>query len=181
MGASHHHFQIPDAIYRGDFRHKSALKGGHTEYFYQSRDSLFGPLHPAEGELAQNLSRELLEEIRQIPNGEHTNVVCPLAIGNHIDHQLTRQAVEHLEIPLLYYADFPYAMENLNELDLLRASGWRSTSFKISQDALGAWCESIAAHKSQLSTFWAEQDEMCSQVESYLGLMGGAILWQPPA
>lgn len=181
LGASHRHFPIPDAIYRGEFNLKSNLEGGDKEYFYQDRDSLFGPLNPAEVVLLENLSKEMLDEIKQIPDSENTQFVCPLALGDHVDHQLTRKAVEQLDIPLLYYADFPYVMEDLSSLDALRASGWRWTSFEISQEALGAWSAAIAEHKSQLSTFWSDLDEMHSALESYLISMDGAILWQPPA
>ena len=180
LNASHRHFPIPDAIYRGDFQPKSTFEGGETEYFYQERDSLFGPLNPAEGKLVKSLSQELLKEIKRVPDSVNTNIVCPLALGNHVDHQLTRQAVERLDIPLLYYADFPYVLDGLDNLDGLRAAGWRSTSFEINQDALGAWVAAIAEYKSQLSTFWSDLDEMRCAVDSYRILMGGAIIWQPP-
>jgi hypothetical protein len=39
-------------------------------------------------------------------------LVCPLTLGNHVDHQLVRQAAERIGRPLCYYADLPYGLKN---------------------------------------------------------------------
>ncbi|MCZ7552073.1 MAG: hypothetical protein M5U05_05720 [Anaerolineales bacterium] len=64
---------------------------------------MFGPIHPLEAGLVKRLSQKLS---RAIP--AEAQVVCPLAIGGHVDHRLTRAAAEAARQALLYYLDFPY-------------------------------------------------------------------------
>lgn len=35
-------------------------------------------------------------------------LMCPLSIGEHVDHKILRQACERLIYPIIYYTDFPY-------------------------------------------------------------------------
>lgn len=70
---------LPDAIYRGDR--------------YLDDGALYGPLHREEAALAEHLADELvsLPEWR-----EDAQVFVPLAVGDHVDHQLVFAAGRHL-------------------------------------------------------------------------------------
>ena len=102
------------------------------------------------------------------------NIVCPLTLGNHVDHRLTRSAAERLGIPLWFYADYPYLLE----ADHLKAlEKFHSMTMIISPEGLRAWQESIAAHGSQISTFWQNLEEMRAAIQAYSQRMGGVKLF----
>lgn len=168
LSADHRHFDLPDCIYR--FTEEAP---GRRAYPYQTREALFGPLHPSETHLVDRLAGEL---DRTVPAG--TQLVCPIGLGNHVDHQLTRIAAERLGSSLLYYADFPYTRAGESQLRRLAESGWTSRSQPVSPSGLAAWQASIAAYRSQISTFWADEDEMKIEVLRYAQTSGGVRLWK---
>jgi LmbE family N-acetylglucosaminyl deacetylase len=128
LGSKAVHLPIPDCIYR---REK-----GTGNYLYDSEESLFAELHPSEDELVHSLSR-ILETAVPADGAGDVNLVCPLALGGHVDHQLTRAAAGHVHCspPVCttwYYADFPYVLEDSTLLAELPELGWRSHVFPIS-------------------------------------------------
>jgi LmbE family N-acetylglucosaminyl deacetylase len=164
MRAAYRHFSIPDCIYRGS-----------SEAFYNSEEALFGPIHPDEASLIQHLSGEIR---RLIPL--QAEVVCPLAIGGHVDHQLTRATAETLGRRLWYYADVPYVLDHMEILTELEREGWLFKRFPVSEAGLCAWEAAIAAHGSQISTFWKDTEQMRAAIEAYSISQGGIRLWQSP-
>ncbi len=168
LGASAHHFSIPDCIYR-----RADAADDHSEYLYASEEALFSTLHPAEAHLVQSLSQELA---KALPS--QAEVVCPLAIGGHVDHRLTRVAAENLNRPLWYYADYPYVTNCAGELDFLRQAGWQAITHSISPLAIHAWARSVAAHASQISTFWSDLTAMQVDLQAYGAQFGGILLWR---
>lgn len=50
------------------------------------------------------------------------------------------------------------------------------TRFPISQPALAAWQNAVAAHQSQISSFWGDLDEMRGALETYSQWMEGVKL-----
>jgi LmbE family N-acetylglucosaminyl deacetylase len=167
LGATWRYFTIPDCIYRRDL-----LTG---EFMYSSEGSLNGPLQPSD---TLNIT-SLQEEIKNF-NLMDTVLVSPLGLGNHVDHQLTRLAVEGLEYIACYYADYPYVLRCKEKLEELQQAGWVSQVFPISQAGLVAWQDSIAAHASQISTFWEGEREMRLAVRDYLEENKGIRLWRKP-
>ena len=168
MGAAALHFTIPDAIYRTS----SAQPGRHL---YDADDTLFGSLHPDEALLVEQLAGELAQ---RLPPG--ARLVCPLALGSHVDHQLTRRAAERLGVRLWFYADYPYVLKHAPSLKDLWRQGWRGRSYPVSEAALQAWQAAVAAHASQISSFWGSLDEMRTAIRSYSEESGGVRLWFPP-
>jgi LmbE family N-acetylglucosaminyl deacetylase len=71
------------------------------------------PIHPDERALPLQLAEEirgLLEE--ESPGQAETVLVAPLAVGNHVDHQLLHAAARALEAAgwtVLWYEDYPYS------------------------------------------------------------------------
>ncbi len=87
-----------DAIYRGDQ--------------YLSDDALFGPVQPDDQPLIDQLVADLLALPEFVADADATFYV-PLAIGNHVDHQIVFVAGQLLAargLRVLAYEDFPYAM-----------------------------------------------------------------------
>jgi len=162
LGANFVHFDIPDCIYR-----RSPKTGKHL---YASEESLWTPVHPDEEGLIIELAEQMQTRI-----SEGTNVVCPLTLGHHVDHRLTRAAAERLGTPLRFYADYPYLLE-ANHLKILE--NLDSTVIPISPGGLLAWQEAIAAYKSQISTFWNNLAEMQEAIRAYTWKMGGVKLYR---
>jgi LmbE family N-acetylglucosaminyl deacetylase len=172
MNASYRHFDIPDCIYRP--RQKN------IPHYYTSGDDIFGSVHPAE---KRNLVRRLTRIFsEQIP--PDAQVVCPLSLGNHVDHQITRRAAEqaakYLDQALLFYADYPYAAQQAEQIIRYQQMRWECVRFDISEEGLEAWFASIAAHRSQISTFWAKDNQMQADIRAYSQLQKGLCLWSPP-
>lgn len=161
LGADYLHFDLPDCIYR-----RSPITGQHL---YASEEDLWLPVHSDE----EPLIAQIADQIRtKLP--PQANLVCPLTLGNHIDHRLTRAAAERLGIPLWFYADYPYVLQSEN---FSRLENLPSTVIPISPAGLLAWQEAVAAHHSQISTFWQNLSEMHASIQAYKQQMGGAQLF----
>jgi LmbE family N-acetylglucosaminyl deacetylase len=179
MGAGYRHFPLPDCIYR--LGPPETPQAG--QHLYDSEESLWLPVHPAEAGLTEWLSRELAS---LLPS--ESRVVCPLTLGGHVDHRLTRQAAESLGRRLWFYADYPYALSDQGELAKLERAGWETHLNPVSEAGLQAWVRSVAAHQSQVSTFWHQdaarripaEDAMRAAITTYCQAMGGVKVWQPP-
>jgi LmbE family N-acetylglucosaminyl deacetylase len=180
IGATYQHFDLPDCVYRGARQPSNELEGeqeidtpGERGFFYTSHQSLFGSIHPEEMGLAEQLSQALMELLPR-----DTELVCPLALGNHVDHQLTRTAVENLGRQTWYYADYPYVTDHLEQIEALERSGWRSQLFPVSEEGMEAWKEAVAAHRSQISSFWSGLEAMEKELDDFREFFGGVALWQ---
>lgn len=164
LGANTNHFSFLDAIYR-----KSALDGSPL---YPSVVELCGELRSEDFELAEELRDELSKSLPQ--DGE---LVCPLAIGGHVDHQLVKHAVHGLKRRTWYYADFPYVLQQQDPYKDF-TQGMRARVFPVSEAGLKVWGEAVAEHQSQISTFWAGINEMKSAIQGYWSKEQGVKLWR---
>ncbi len=165
LGAVPRHFPIPDCIYRRSPRDGAAL--------YASEEAIFGPIHPDEATLLEQLADDLEQDL-----APGTSLVCPLALGGHVDHRLVRAALEKTGRKLWYYADYPYVLKTGISSDFLVQPGCEAKLFPISAAALTAWVGSIAAHGSQISTFWPDLASMQAAIAGYCAAQGGLRLWR---
>ena len=164
LGAKARYFDIPDCIYRRD--------PGSGVHLYASEEALFGELHPVEEPLVAQLSEVLA---REIPEG--AQVVAPLAVGGHVDHRLVQAATERLDVSVWFYADYPY-IEYAGQAEWARLAQREYVDLAVSEAGLQAWMGSIAAHASQVSTFWPNQEEMRAAIGAYCGRVGGVRLFK---
>lgn len=186
LGVAYRHFDWPDCIYRINPETDQPLIGGEEDLFNAC---------PEEG-VVHDLS-ELLK--RAVPKG--ATLVCPVALGTHVDHLLTRFAAERTNLPAYYYADYPYILrstefseqvEQATQVKLLKKiilpaeaengqeklSGprWIRLPTALSEEALQAWQSSITAYRSQISTFWNGIPEMELAIRNYWAGGGGRLL-----
>lgn len=168
LGASYRYFSIPDCIYRHD------PETG--DFLYASEAALNGALQPGDIQVIYNLQAELSQSLPL-----KAILVCPLGLGNHVDHQLTRRVAEGLKRDLWYYSDFPYVLQNNLYLEQMGGVGWICQIFPISQAGLTAWMDSISAYASQISTFWENDHAMQQAVTDYVNSNGGVRLWRKSA
>lgn len=179
LSAACRHLPVPDCIYRRaglDYWSpgQPAPAGFDAQAFlYPDLDAVFGALHPQEEGLVRRLAQALEEMLP--PAAE---LVCPLTLGGHVDHRMTRLAAERLGRNLWYYADYPYVLQNGAQLAGLEANGWQKQQFSLSPAALQAWIQAVAAHQSQISTFWPDLAAMQAAITAYHDLSGGAVLWK---
>jgi LmbE family N-acetylglucosaminyl deacetylase len=159
------HHRLLDCIYRVE-----PLTG---ETLYASEEAIFGDVQPADPALADLQVAPLLPE--------KATLYLPLAIGNHVDHQVVRSAVEKWEIPrhqLRYYEDYPYvAYPGALEATLGDPSRWEAIPHALSEKTLAAKIRAAAEHISQLSTFWESEAAMSAAVREQAQRSGGERLW----
>ncbi|HSM58758.1 MAG TPA: PIG-L family deacetylase [Candidatus Sulfomarinibacteraceae bacterium] len=167
LGAEVQHWTLPDAIYR--------LHPQTEEPLYTSNEDIFGPLHPAE----QSLVQELAEMMARLPRAGA--IVAPLAVGNHVDHQLVRRAAdEAFGQDLLYYEDYPYVQRHPQSLQKQLAPGddWQPQVISLSEEAIRARLGACLQYQSQLSTLFNDAQNMEAQVRDYVAQVGGERLWR---
>jgi LmbE family N-acetylglucosaminyl deacetylase len=164
LGAEARHFGILDCIYRRD-----KLSGIHL---YDSEDALFGELHPLEEPLVAQLGEVLADEIPP-----EAQVAAPLAVGGHVDHRLVQQAALRLDLPIWHYADYPY-IEFAGQAEWVHLARREHVDLEVSNPGLEAWIGGIAAHTSQVSTFWSDLEAMAQAITNYHGRVGGVRLFK---
>lgn len=166
LGAGFQHWTLPDCIYR---RHPQS-----GEPLYTSDEAIFGWVDPAEAALVQ----EIAEYLRGLPPAGR--IVTPLTLGNHVDHQITRQAAElAFGRKLYYYEDYPYVQrrpEALAEL-LGNDESWRSEEILLDPAALQARIAAVAAYQSQLPTLFGDAAQMEQRLAAQVQATGGERLW----
>ena len=100
VGAIVQHLPIPDGIYR-------RTQTGTLIY----PETIFTEPNPRDASLAEQVSEQFSDRLTQ-----YDTLVCPLAVGGHVDHRITRMAAEMLKRPLWYYADIPYRLKHPESL-----------------------------------------------------------------
>ena len=161
VGATVQPLSIVDAIYR---------RSDTGSLFYP--EDVFVEPNPKETRLAAEMLQQFGAQLNQ-----YDTLVCPLAVGGHVDHRITRIAAEMLNRPLWYYADIPYT---LNYPDTLAPAidSMTSKTFFISAKGLHAWQDSIAAHASQISSLFTDEQGMRQSIKEYAQGNGGLPLWE---
>lgn len=166
VGADYLHWDLVDCIYR---RHPATGK-----VLYHSEADIFGKLHPAEAPLVNAVAKRMAN----LPS--YDRVVIPLAVGNHVDHQLTRQAAEQQFDPaeVVYYEEYPYAQKKGALAEALNQNmSWQSEVIPLTAAALDTKLEAILCYRSQISTFFDDRDDLVTRVVGFSYSIGGERLW----
>jgi LmbE family N-acetylglucosaminyl deacetylase len=161
VGADILHFDLPDCIYRRS-------PDGTPLY----PESVFVPVHPSDRGLPKRIAGVLKPEL--LPGD---TLVCPLALGGHVDHVLVRRAAESLRRPLRYYADIPYLLKYPQTLDPAIAA-LQAEFFDISEEGLRAWLDGVAAYKSQISSLYNGEGSLEDAICAYWQSQRGVRLWR---
>jgi LmbE family N-acetylglucosaminyl deacetylase len=167
VGAEPIYLSYLDCIYR------SSPQG---EIYYPGGEEIFGGLDPREADLIDRVSAELREKLPQ-----ECELIVPLGIGNHVDHELTRKAASRLVKELTYYADYPYAREDDGKeiLGIMQKSPeWQCNQQRISDQGLIKWVQAARAYGSQITTFWKDEGALQREVEEFSAYLGGMRFWQ---
>jgi LmbE family N-acetylglucosaminyl deacetylase len=164
LGATWLHWDVMDCIYRRDPETQEPLYGSEAALFGSVAEVEMARLVPA---LAERLGAYSAESI-----------YAPLAIGNHVDHQLLRHAAEAAFSPatLRYYEDAPYVFKSAPDRTL--GGAWRAETLPLSPPALAAKLDAISCYSSQIGALFGSDAAMRQQVLSYTEQIGGERLWR---
>ncbi len=161
LGAQVFHGHFPDCIYR---------RASDGTLLYTTL--VFTAWNPLERDLPAEIAAMLQERLQS-----DDVLVCPLAIGGHVDHLLTRLAAERLGRSLRYYADVPYVLNRRRSLSPVTA-GLRAERHLVTGEGLRAWVEAIAAYRSQIRMLFKTSRGMRWAIARYWQRAGGVFLWQ---
>ena len=165
LRASTVHLDIPDAVYR---------KGSEGEALYLSEAVLIGSIHPEEKELVDRLAIMLADVCPS-----EARLYCPLTIGGHVDHRLTRRSAELLGRQLWYFHDLPFAARDGRiPTDFARPMGDEAT-MQLTSEEIEAWAAAVALYRSQISTFWPETEAIRDELLNFHHASGGFKLIKP--
>lgn len=193
LGADFRRLDVTDCIYRGHPR------GG--EWYYTSKEGLFGQVHPAEQTLVGQIAATIIE---QVPDGDKAMVYAPLTVGHHVDHQVTHEAAWQLQQQgwtIAFYEDYPYAdpaypftktsaaRENPYALTAILAAKQavhlQAQLRFLSAENLQAKINSVRAYASQLPMLFGSETKMANYVGNYTLLVGegkpAERIWLPQA
>ena len=105
-------------------------------------------------------------------------VFVPLAVGNHVDHQLVRDTVlatGSLSDRAFFYEDYPYVEQPgglTKALGALGRAGWTPEVNPLTQEHLKAKMSAIGAYRSQISTLFGDAERMTRRVRDYARTVG---------
>jgi len=165
LGCSWQHLGFHDCIYRVDPLTSKPL--------IHDLGDLFSPDYQVETALLIRLEEELQHRL-----SGSARLYVPLSVGEHVDHRLVRMAAERLARPLVYYADFPYAAQEPDQLKRKVPPGALPLEVHLSQTALKTWQQAIACYKSQISSFWSSIEDMKKAIVDYARQPVSTTLWQ---
>ena len=159
LGARLVNFDFPDCIYR---------RSSTGEPLYVD---VFGLVNPLEEELAQEMAALLAS--RLLPDD---TLVCPLGLGQHVDHILVRRAAEGLRRSLLYYADIPYLFRHAETLEPMTI-GMKATLYSLPEEALVAWQEAASRYETQIDVLFESEAKMQEAFRMEWEVRQGIRLW----
>lgn len=163
LGCATHTLPYLDAIYRGDQ--------------YLSDDALFGPVRPGDKPLVD----QLLADIAALPAlaaAPAATLYVPLALGNHVDHQIVYRVGQLLAargLRVLGYEDFPYAVlgdERERRMAAIRPALGIPELVPIAA-TLPRRIAAIAAYRTQLPTIFRFTDDWPGAVTTWAREVGG--------
>ncbi|MCC6619599.1 MAG: PIG-L family deacetylase [Chloroflexi bacterium] len=169
LGATPIWLDVPDCIYRGDR--------------YTTEATLFGPVAPDEAALIAGIAAVVDALWRATARA---TIVAPLGIGRHVDHQLTRAAVERLVAAgrrVCWYEDFPYVARPGGETQQRALTATMAATWIAIGEYLDRKIEAIATYASQVPTLFGSTEGMTSAVRRFAYPLGarlpGERLWYP--
>jgi FAD/FMN-containing dehydrogenase len=100
-------------------------------------------------------------------------VYAPLAVGNHVDHQLVRDSLlspQDRSSQVVFYEDYPYVDKPGALTDALTTLGTQECQSELQlldEECLRARIGAIAAYQSQMATLFEGETAMAVRVREY--------------
>jgi LmbE family N-acetylglucosaminyl deacetylase len=166
LGVEYQHWNYLDCIYR--------RQPGSGRFLYASERALFGRVDPTD----RTLIRQLVDECRARFHEAATMLYAPLAVGQHVDHQIVFRAALELRrvgFAARFFEDYPYARDRRKISQALRA--WvqppSPTLQPLTEHELAAKISAIGRYRSQLIVLFGSEPAMVRQVRAYALAVGG--------
>jgi LmbE family N-acetylglucosaminyl deacetylase len=160
VGAKTTYFDFIDSMYRC---------GPQGQSLY---DSSFAQPHKSDLYLPEKIAKSISADLN-----EEDILVCPLAIGGHIDHVIVRKAAELLNRSLLYMADIPYLLNNPRIL-WTKTLGMKKIFLPVSDLNLKVWLEAIQVFTSQIQMEFTSIEIMREKISAYCNSYKGIRFWK---
>jgi LmbE family N-acetylglucosaminyl deacetylase len=187
LGAQARHMDYLDAIYR---------TGADGQWMYTDSNLLFGQVHP-DDPLAADDGQQITGRLAVLlastaPSEECERICAPLAVGRHVDHQITHAVGRTLlgrGYPVVFYEDYPYA-RTLGATDVALAcagaEGWRMEALPLEVSDLEAKVQALSYYRSQLPILFGGAEAMIGQVWAFAASRAPAAglaerIWLPRA
>jgi len=157
LGAQIVHLGFIDAMYRCDPTGR---------WIYPTFSRIVSDVATADPTRAGAIAAAVDAVTRRLAEVRRCTVVSPLAIGNHIDHQLVRAAAEMWCRPhrLRYYEDFPYVDAEHFHRMARPAPEVGQLVIPLSESAMRAKARAIARYQSQLGLLFGSRAAMIDRV-----------------
>ena len=146
------HLPFLDCIYR--------CSPESDELLYPGPMDMFGARHPAD-----EVDSTLAGALAALPTAGR--VYLPLGVGGHVDHAIVRSVGETTFGNARYYEDYPYTMTPGAFETVLPAAArkdWAAEFVWLTEAALAAKTESVAAYRSQISSFFTGPDDLAAKL-----------------
>ncbi len=154
LGAEPLHLSFLDCIYRC---------GPDAQALYPGPQDMFSPLNPAD----ETTIAALAAAFAALPPAHR--VYLPLGVGGHVDHLATRRAAERVFAAPRYYEDYPYTARPgalAEALPPAPRAAWSAATVWLDEAALAAKTAAVEAYASQLSSFFANADDLAAQLRA---------------
>jgi LmbE family N-acetylglucosaminyl deacetylase len=165
LGAEPLHLDLPEAPYRLDSAGRP---------LYTTLAALFDRLDGDDRPWVDAIAARLAEL------GAGAELVGPLGVGNHVDHQLARRALERARPDAALYEEFPYS--EWKWFAVARALGrkrdWADDVLPLAPAEVEARLRAIAAYASQVPSLFRTEGRLRRQLRRALARAGGERLWR---
>jgi LmbE family N-acetylglucosaminyl deacetylase len=162
LGCQSAFLEFSDAIYR------QSADGRHL---YPSFGALWGPIKIQDSGLIQRITAEVRKHM-----DSGTLIYCPLAIGKHVDHVITRDCGRALQVhgsTVIFYKDFYYDGKWREEIERFLLRDFEVT---LTPQEFDKKITAFSAYVSQISCLFGTRSKMVS----YFGHNGRSELFFLP-
>lgn len=142
---------LEDAVYR---------KNKNGSWLYPNNPSLFSDISRVDYFLILYILNKILNSI----DLNNTRIFCPLAIGNHVDHQIAFQSgilLFEAGADVWFYEDFHYAYHTkLYEEKMALISGWIPIVEEADIDCLEKKIDAFKCYQTQIPLLFGNKEKM---------------------
>ena len=157
LGAKPIHYCFLDGLDRKDFE-------GNKLY-----STVFSTVHP------EDRTSLAITHLLKMQLESDDILMCPLAVGSHVDHVIIRKAGEDLGISLTYFVDFPYVEYLPDALDPA-VLGLTETTADITSEGLSHWIDAMRKYVSQ--DLYPTPEITAQKIKEYWAKNKGVSLWR---
>lgn len=146
---------------------------------YASDEALFG--QPLACDL--RLAEQVYQHLRRYPTSTY---VLPLGVGNHVDHQIVREAGAMLlrdGSEVWTYAEIPYALDEASmAVALTHVDHHDPIQIRLDDDALERKLNAVGEYASQLPVLFRDRGDARDEIEAFARRQGNGepveTLWR---